>query len=977
MSTEINDPESKIKALEAQLEAVNAIVVELQARQSQIGGVKAKDIQDMTGGEINIAGKDLVQSSTVIYVGSDTVQVNETERNKAQKAKQTYWHYLEHLRRRCQTLPLAALGGEDGTGEEISLDSVYIDLDTTTQVQVEEQIQQTLSNEGKNTHPLAVLNAAIQSPRLVLLGDPGAGKSTFVHKLLAWQAAAILDSSIQPPPGFSGQLIPVLILLRDLARHLDALELSGLSHEQQQVAFVGAIQAHLLNELELYQAEDAVEHLLQAFHSGVCLLALDGLDEVPQDSRYRVRQAVSALLHIYRPQRVIVTCRTRSYTGVAKLSGFDVYTLAPMGNNKIRFFAKAWYITQYKLGRMKNMYESEQRAASLAEAALGPDLRDLASNPMMLTSMAIIHQKEIGLPRERVRLYDLVVDVLVNRWQKRKVGERALVPSTELAAFFHDNLRLRATLERLAYEAHRAKRTGKDAADLSRGQTLALLEHPTYLGEPGLASEFLDYVDQRAGLLVGRGGDLGHPTSYSFPHRTFQEYLAGCHLADQRDLVRTLYTHAKEGDYWDLVIQMGFEEMYYNRRTAAHSLLDLAYQLCPTDLPDSPVAHRGMLWSGLIAAMIGYGRIAQDEGGPIDGKKYLERIRSHLFCLLSSKHLTVIERIRVGRTLGKIGDPRQTVINSDEMEFCWVPGGSFVMGDQKNRKPDIQSKKDLQYKISLPGYWISRYPVTQAQFAQFAQNGGYQDIRYWTEAAQAGHWQDGQVIRRIWTNKSSREERANQPYDFGEPFNLPNHPVVGITWYEALAFTRWLMQSWHARGWLATDWEIRLPTEVEWEKTARGGEKIPNQPLIRLAKNGLSEVEQELDLKENPITERHYPWGNNSSTEKANTFETGIGTTSALGCFSFGASSYGVEDLSGNIWEWTCSPWTDYPYLEYLQERTHNEQLSSGIGRVVRGGSFSDNRRTARCTARNRDNPVNWFENYGFRVVCSFVEKRH
>ena len=144
--------------------------------------------------------------------------------------------------------------------------------------------------------------------------------------------------------------------------------------------------------------------------------------------------------------------------------------------------------------------------------------------------MAIIHQEDIGLPRQRVCLYSRVVDVLLRRWQKRKTGEQRLAPSAALSDFLKDDLRLRATMERLAYEAHRLGKGVEEAADLTRGDALTLLDAPEYLGSTALATEFLDYVDQRAGLLVGRGGEAQRPTSYAFPHRTFQEYLAGCYL---------------------------------------------------------------------------------------------------------------------------------------------------------------------------------------------------------------------------------------------------------------------------------------------------------------------------------------------------------------------------------------------------------------------------------------------------------------
>ena len=102
-----------------------------------------------------------------------------------------------------------------------------------------------------------------------------------------------------------------------------------------------------------------------------------------------------------------------------------------------------------------------------------------------------------------------------------------------------------------------------------------------------------------------------------------------------------------------------------------------------------------------------------------------------------------------------------------------------------------------QTRVTLPAYFIGRYPITNAQFAAFVAADGYRDERFWTEACAAHVWQAGQV-KGVFDDSP-----RNGPFDFGEPFNLPNHPVVGVTWYETLAFTRWLTGQWQAQGILA------------------------------------------------------------------------------------------------------------------------------------------------------------------------------
>ena len=337
--------------------------------------------------------------------------------------------------------------------------------------------------------------------------------------------------------------------------------------------------AHLKDELKRNQAEDFIQPMRSALESGKVLLVLDGLDEVPQGLRMHVRKVVSALLSEYRLERLIITSRIRSYVGEAVFENLQTFTIREFDRKKIKDFITGWYRKQVEMGRVQEK-NKQDRIDDLYTAAVSDDLREISSNPMMLTSMAIIHQKEIGLPRERVRLYKLVVDVLITRWQKYKVGESRSAPSRALLDFLKDENRLLGALEHLAYKAQQAGRRIKRPPMYPARMHWISLRRREYLGDPGLAGEFLDYVDQRSGLLRGNGGELSKPTSYGFPHRTFQEYLAGCFMVRERNPAREYYQRAAEGDTWFLAAQLGAEELYFNRR-GSKVMLDLAYQLLP------------------------------------------------------------------------------------------------------------------------------------------------------------------------------------------------------------------------------------------------------------------------------------------------------------------------------------------------------------------------------------------------------------
>lgn len=327
-------------------------------------------------------------------------------------------------------------------------------------------------------------------------------------------------------------------------------------------------------------------------------------------------------------------------------------------------------------------------------------------------------------------------------------------------------------------------------------------------------------------------------------------------------------------------------------------------------------------------------------------------------CLLDDS-LLLKERVKTGDVLGALGDPRSGVaLRNDglpDIKWIEIPAGLFTMGSAEGDEDAFEVERPA-HPLDLPGYRIARYPITNAQYRPFVEAGGYHEERYWawSEAAQA--WRRGEDydldsiqdrdLKKSYQDwlKKRPKDRRNFPIWWSDPkFGAANRPAVGVSWYEAQAYCRWLDERLHEAGQLTANQQLALPGEALWEKAARGDQGWK------------------------------WPWGNQWQTGMANTEEVGLNETSPVGLFPGGASPYGVEEVAGNVWEWCSSRWGanpgkpdfGYPY-DVTDER---ENLQTIDLRLLRGGSWFSDRRNARCAFRLRYIPGLYYVNVGFRVV--------
>jgi formylglycine-generating enzyme required for sulfatase activity len=221
------------------------------------------------------------------------------------------------------------------------------------------------------------------------------------------------------------------------------------------------------------------------------------------------------------------------------------------------------------------------------------------------------------------------------------------------------------------------------------------------------------------------------------------------------------------------------------------------------------------------------------------------------------------------------------LILSNGMDFMRVPAGKFLMGSTKENKSASEDEHP-QHTVDIPyDYWMARYPVTNELYNAY------------TKAKNIKHPVDD------WGKKE-------------------DHPVTCVKWIDAMAYCQWLNETLQSE-FKIQNLQLRLPSEAEWEKAARGTDGL------------------------------EYPWGYTFYRGKCNTAEGGKGGTTPVGFYSpQGDSPYGCADMSGNVWEWTHSLKKAYPY-NYKDGR--EDEKVSGY-RVSRGGNFFNSENAARCAFR-------------------------
>ncbi len=660
----------------------------------------------------------------------------------------------------------------------------------------------------------------------------------------------------------------------------------------------------LFVRLGAYTGEDFAQFLeasfgglqLKDYLPGRLVLLLDGLNEMPP----AYHDKIDAWLRANPDVAVIVSCRKLDY--VERKLPLQRVDVAPLDLERIRLFMGNyledddrerlfWALAGHDARRAWVWYQPKNNDATYREFFMADDKpgKDWVPERKLLDAM---RQRF----REAQRLPDML-DVVKNPFLMQIVIEIFALSGEpprnkgDLFGRFVDLL-----LEERGKTAVREDRPWMD--ERKQKQALAALAYRmqtegtgTSVGEvfvheifartlPDEDTELLLYLAVSASIL-------DQTDTVRFSHQLLQEYFAAYEMGEDLRRGVPASKYFPSDNWWE---PTGWEE----------TALLLAGMLGD--------ATQVVRWLTPVQPDLAY-RVATESGAKCDATALkalyepAEGARRSPYAVAEWGRLNHEQDKRPGVGLRPDGLP--------DIVWCDVPAGTFIMGAD-NQSDNPRREESIAYDFK-----IATYPVTFAQFQAFIDSGEFDDPAWWEGFPEQ--------------YRPQRMSEQNNPYR--------NHPRDNVSWYQALAFSRWLDAKYRTAGLMPSGLQIRLPLETEWEYAARGSDG------------------------------REFPWGDGYRVGYANLDEqeTGDGPyflykTTAVGNYPQGSSPFGVLDMSGTIWEWCLNEYNDPSVID---------GFNSGNSKVLRGGSFFSLLRLAAASSRGRSYPGLDNDRYGLRLVLS------
>ena len=820
------------------------------------------------------------------------------------------------------------LGSPDVPNVPVDLLDTFVSLDITAMSagKYREGLEPNEMRGGADSKlsPESALKRAFEDYRMLLiLGDPGCGKTTLVKYY-----AMLCLKNRHKRLGLDEAALPIYLPLREVESKNG--ELCPL-HEC------------LANWATRHYHPISADTFLAWLHSRQTLILLDGLDEISDLKRRKdicnwIDNAATGLTKA----RFVVTSR---WTGYRKADGIELEfdhakaDVRDFSAEQQKEFLEKWFVAAYQReprgeGVPKRQWHKQQKQKGLDRARAIVDflaekgnkgIRELAVVPMLLQVIAILWRERENLPQGRADLYQAALKYLLDFRDRHKKIE-PLMPATQaLRVLCPASFWMQDQLH--ADEVQKNKLHGKMEEKLAN------------MKDSVPAEEFCENLRDRAGLVADYGKE-----AYIFRHKSFREYLAGLELVTQaRETPACLERIVGQfgEDWWNEPLSFFMCEVNDKlfdkfmgalfKSDASKELNPKSHDLLLTMVSEAPERKIDSLVERLNDAdsTENQRRYIVDCLKTIGSKPALEAIKefgekeAETIAGSVAKEVIATEFLSV-QDAAKLEIFDKWFRNPLEFnaEYIHIPSGSFTYS--------VTKKNELVSDI-----YFAKYPVTNKRYRRFINYlaGEEEDLSEILAVEIFSSWMFkfattiGRFSGYLGTDFGKWAENLRSENDDDKRFKGDDQPVVGVSWFAAQAYCRWLSLLDAASKGVSVDEsaeKYRLPTELEWEWAASGGE-------------------------------RRYPWGDMEPNDKLANYDNNVGATTAVGRYPEGGTPEGLMDMAGNVWEWMEDWYEGY----------------EGKYRSLRGGSWYLNENALRCSYRVYYSPGNRNLNVGFRVVRS------
>jgi formylglycine-generating enzyme required for sulfatase activity len=765
---------------------------------------------------------------------------------------------------------------------------------------------------------------------LQIEGEAGSGKTVLLEHVAYVLAQhhtncpLPVDCALEPSALEEGGplvAVPLVLKASELAKRLSSSEAGycGLAE------LVEALRGEVHSAAPTQQV--TAQELEAGLRAGRYLVLMDSLDEV---STSAARANVLRCLEGASKQeglklRVVLTSRPQVYTGVGFGEEWSQLRIAPLDSSTSDALMARWCEA---MGKDPGFFARMQ--TSLRHTSANQQQANFLLNPLLLTCAMFVYLSRLErLPRDAAELYAEMISILC----KAKAGVGATkggYAQAEQAVALDPN-DCHQLLKRVAEMIQRqgTQERSKEGSNTWLGLDAVVrgLERwrPDDFGTEEKRRELVRRLGEQTGLLLFEQADSRSPVRMRFWHRSFQEFLCAQQLDSSSKALNEIVdgffvaqgrsAPLLDQDAWWGVLRFlagvwGTRSTelapQYVQRLRAHAL---GLDGCARH------ARPGRVFALLTTALDEYDRYFQ--GDPL----LSEAPKEILDNLDSAQPWPIRDRVAALEALGRLGDPRLA------LERLWVevPAGSFVMGQDQAA---IQAAPRVRFRVGA--FKMAWRPVVVQDYRAFVDDGGYGQPQWW---------------------EGLKLPEDAKPEGWEQQLRTPNRPVVGVSWFEAVAFCRWATQAWQRDGFIGKGEMVALPQEAQWEYVAAG-------PQGRI-----------------------YPWGNQEPADEEGAqanYGARLGEPSPVGAFPLGKQGRFV-DLGGNVWEWCwdvyaepndARAWEGGKFCQEGDKVTRPRRPDNAAARVLRGGSWNGVARRLRCAFRYRDGPGARLSGLGFRVVC-------